>query len=124
MGSFVELNDTLQITSEQGFPEDILNLEKHKKSPITLNGVKDKIFDFHDKSNARVYHNPPTRCFLVHNIEWKWLYWGKIMMIEQTISSEGKDHKTSGKYKIIDIYGPEYQELFTKNESPEGKSYF
>jgi hypothetical protein len=30
MGSNIELNDTLQITTEQGFP-DILDLERHKK---------------------------------------------------------------------------------------------
>lgn len=30
MGSHIELNDTLQITSEQGFPENVLNFEKHR----------------------------------------------------------------------------------------------
>ncbi len=73
MGGYIETNDTLQITTEQGFPEDILNLKKHQKSPIKLDDVKDKIFEFHNKPNARIYHPPPNRNFLVHNIGGKWL---------------------------------------------------
>ena len=48
MGSLIELNDTLQITTEQGFPAE-LDLEKHKANPITLQDVKDKVFEFKDK---------------------------------------------------------------------------
>ena len=115
MGSYVELNDTLQITTEQGFPSKELDLEKHKRNPIKLEDVKDKIFEFHDKSGARVFHPAPNRCFLVHNIDGKWLYWGKIIMLEQTIKGEKKEsQKTSGKYKIIQIYDPEYQEQMAK----------
>ncbi len=121
MGSFIEINDTLQITTEQGFPKE-LDLKKHIKKPILLKDIKDKVFEFHDKPKARIYHTPPTRCFLVHNIDEKWLYWGKIIMLEQTINSES--NTTSGKYKIIQVYDPEYQVQITKNESPDGLSYF
>jgi len=124
MGSFVELNDTLQITTEQGFPEKILNLERHRKKPVLLKEVKDIVFKFWGKAGARHYHTAPTRVFLVHNIGGKWLYWGKIVMLEQTITWDGKEHKTSGKYRVIQLYSPEYQEQITRNESPEGKSWF
>lgn len=125
MGSFVEINDTLQITTEQGFPVDDLNLEKHKKSPIKLEDVADRVFEFRNKPNARIYHTSPTRCFLVHNIEGKWLYWGKIVVLEQTIKGENPENQTtSGKYKIIQIYSPEYQEQITRHECPDGLSYF
>lgn len=125
MGSQITLNDTLQITTKQGFPEEILNLEKHKISPIKLEDVENKIFEFQNKSGARIYQIPPTRCFLAHNIDGKWLYWGKIFMLEQTIKNDKENKQTtSGKYKIIEIYDPVYQEEFTKHESPEGKSYF
>src|SRR3989339_1132810 len=118
MGSFIEFNDTLQITKEQGFPVRVLNLNRHKKNPIKLNDVKDKIFEFHDKPGARIYHPPSTRCFLVHNINGKWLYWGKIVVLEQTIKQGSSGNQTtSGKYKIIQIYDPDYQEQITKNES-------
>ena len=120
MGSYIELNDTLQITTEQGFPVDILNLEKHKHNPITLEDVKDKIFEFHSKENSRVYHVAPNRNFLVHHIDGKWIYWGHILIVEQTI----KDGKTSGKFKILKIYDSEYQKQITMNESPEGACYF
>ena len=126
MGSLIELNDTLQITDAQGFPRMILDLGKHKKRPIKLDDVKDKIFEFYDKPGARIYHLPPIRCFLVHNINGKWLYWGKIIVLEQTIKAkqDGKQQITSGKYKIIQIYNPDYQEQITRNESPERASYF
>ena len=120
MGSFVELNDTLQITEEQGFPSDILNLEKHKDDPVTLEEVKDNVFEFHNKSGARIFHPEPFRCLLVHNINGKWLYWGHILITEQTI----KNNTTSGKFKIIKFYDPEYQIAITNNETSKGKSYF
>ncbi len=124
MGGFIETNDTLQITAEQGFPADVLDLEKHKKKPITLDDVKDIVFEFHDKPNARIYHPPPCRIFLAHNIDAKWLFWGKVLIVEQTIKWDGEKSITSGKFRIIAVYDPEYQEQITKNESPEGKSYF
>jgi len=125
MGSFIEINDTLQITPTQGFPVDILNLEKHEENPITFESVRGKVFEFTNKSQARLYHTPPTRCFLVENRNGKWIMWGKIFMLEQTIHSEDAENKTtSGKYTIIEIYDPEYQKIATKHESPEGLSYF
>jgi len=125
MGSFIELNDTLQITTGQGFPADVLDLNRHRKKPIRLEEVAERVFEFHDKEGARVYHPAPNRCFLVHNINGKWLYWGKIMIIGQTIKGESRERQTtSGSYKIIAIYKPDYQEQVTKNESPEGLSYF
>lgn len=125
MGSYIELNDTLQITTEQGFPEDLLDLERHQKTPILLKDVSEKTFEFHNKPGARLFHTIPTRCFLVQNIKGKWLYWGKIIMLEQTITGHTKENiMTSGKYKIIDIYDPEYQKQITKHETPSGLSYF
>ncbi len=123
MGSFIELNDTLQITTEQGFPEE-LDLSVHIKKPIRAEELKGRIFKFRGKPGARVYHVAPNRCFLVHNIDGKWLYWGKIVMLEQTISGESKNQMTSGKYRIIEIYELEYQKQITKHESPKGLSYF
>ena len=125
MGSHIELNDTLQITTEQGFPSDILELNKHQSNPIKLDLVKNQVFEFHNKKDARIYHLPPVRCFFAHNIDGKWLYWGKINISEQTIKVDESGNKTtSGKYKIIEIYDPLYQEEFTKNETSPGKSYF
>lgn len=123
MGSCIELNDTLQITTEQGFPPE-LSLESHQKRPLKASDFEGRVFGFRNKNGARLYHTPPCRCFLVHNIGGKWLYWGKALIIEQTISGEGKSQVTSGKFRIIEIYDPEYQKQITKNETDEGKSYF
>lgn len=120
MGSNIEFNDTLNITTEQGFPKG-LTLEDHVGRKLNLDDFVGKTFSF-KKSDQRLYHLPPTRCFLVHNIEGNWLYWGEIQMLSQTIDSREKT--TSGEYQITRIYDPEYMKTKTQVESPEGKSFF
>lgn len=104
MGSYIETNDTLQITREQGFPEE-LNYEKHKITPYKAEDFKDRVFEFKDKPNVRIYHRPPVRNFLVENINGKWLYWGLVHILE--IHHDYIKNTTSGKYKIIYINTPE-----------------
>lgn len=104
MGSFIEINDTLQITKDQGFPSE-LNLEKHLSKPYKAENFKGKIFEFKNKSGVRLYHLPPVRNFLVENREGKWIYWGLIHILE--IKNDYLNKTTSGKFKIIYIYTPE-----------------
>lgn len=104
MGSFIEVNDTLQLTVKQGFPKE-LNYEKHKRKPFTAADFKGKIFAFKNKPNIRIYHRPPVRNFLAQNIKGKWLYWGLIHIIE--ITHDNLKQTTSGKFKIIYIYTPD-----------------
>ena len=104
MGSFIEINDTLQITKDQGFPE-VLNYEQHKVKPFTANDFKDKIFEFKNKPKVRIYKLPPVRNFLVQNIDGKWLYWGLVHVIE--VVHDNIKQTTSGKFRIIYIYTPE-----------------
>lgn len=130
MGSMLEVNDTLQITPEQGFPNDILNYENHIKNPITLNDVQGKAFRFHDKPRPRFFQTDPVRVFLVENIGGKWLHWGHIYIQSQEIAKKidtnnswNGDWVTSGTFIIVDIYDPDYQRLVTPRESPAGRSY-
>ncbi len=104
MGSFIEINDTLQLTSKQGFPKE-LDYEKHKIKPFTADDFKNKIFQFKDKPKVRIYKLPPVRNFLVQNINGKWLYWGLVHIIE--VTHDNLKQTTSGKFKIIYIYTPE-----------------
>ncbi|HVA97034.1 MAG TPA: hypothetical protein VND99_05260 [Candidatus Acidoferrales bacterium] len=104
MGSFVELNDTLQITKEQGFPPE-LDLEKHVQTPFTAEDFKDTIFEFHDKPGVRIYHLPPVRNFFAENRDGKWIYWGLVHIVETTCDYIAKT--TSGKFKIIYINTPD-----------------
>jgi len=104
MGSIIEINDTLQITKEQGFPDE-LSLEKHLATPFRAENFKGKIFEFKNKNGIRLYHTPPVRNFLVENKNGKWIYWGLVHIIETTFNS--LDKSTSGKFKIIYIYTPE-----------------
>lgn len=131
MGSSIEVNDTLQITEAQGFPAEILDLATHQSKPITIDDVKDKLFSFKGKKNARVYQSDPVRVFLVHNINDKWLFWGHALIQSQQIEKSPINGgvwdgtwETSGTFKISRIYTPEQQLLVTKIESPKGKSYF
>ncbi len=104
MGSFIEMNDTLQISKEQGFPGE-LNYEQHKIKPLVASDFEDKIFDFKDKPKIRIYHLPPVRNFLVQNIDGKWLYWWLVHIIE--VTHDNINQTTSGKFKIEYIYTPE-----------------
>ena len=131
MGSLIEFNDTLQLTTEQGFPADILDLEKHLKNPRTAADVKGKEFTFQHKDGARIFHPDPVRVFLVQNIEGKWLFWGHALIQRQELRKVNPgpnwkpgDWETSGTYTIDQIYDPEFQKLATINQSPPGKSYF
>src|SRR5258708_5570998 len=104
MGSFVELNDTLQITKDQGFPPE-LDLEKHLQKPFVAEDFKDKIFEFHAKPEVRIYHLPPIRNFFAENRDGKWIYWGLVHILETTCDYMKKT--TSGKFKIIYINTPD-----------------
>ena len=131
MGSLIEINDTLQITVEQGFPQE-LDLERHQSKPISLQEVRGKIYHFKHKERARIFQSDPVRVYLVQNINNKWLFWGKIYIQSQNISKKLDDSgnwkiddwETSGTFIIVDLYEPEYQKEFTVRESPSGKSYF
>jgi len=105
MGSIFELNDTLQLTAEQGFPVKELNLEKHLKNPYKVSDFKNKVFAFSNKPNIRNYQMPPVRNFLVENRDGKWIYWGLCQILE--ITHDYINKTTSGKFKIIYLYSPE-----------------
>ena len=87
MGSFIEINDTLQLTKEEGFPEN-LDIKKHLQNSYDLKDFQDKIFCFNNKSDIRMYKVPPVRNFLVENIDGKWIYWGLVHIIEVTYDYE------------------------------------
>ena len=121
MGSIIEFNDTLQLTTEQGFPKQ-LDLKKHIKNPINTEKFKGKIFSFKNKPNMRLFHPYPTRVFLVHNIKGRWLYWGHCKIIEQSIHAKPKT--TSGRFIITKIYTPEHMKSMSRYEVDPGKEFF
>lgn len=108
MGSYIEMNDTLQITKEQGFPKE-LDWREHVKNPYKVEQFKDMVFEFKNKPNIRNYHMPPVRNFLVENIAGKWLYWGLIHVLE--VHHDYINKTTSGKFKIIHINTPEEMKI-------------
>jgi len=103
MGSIMEINDTLQITREQGFPPE-LDLEKHKVTPLQAEDFAGKTFEFRDKPQIRMYQQAPIRNFLAENRGGKWLYWGLIHVL--SVQHDHLTRTTSGTFKIIKIYTP------------------
>ena len=71
MGSLIEINDTLKISKERGFPTN-LTLELHVKNPSFSSSFINQEFEFWN-NGERLYHRLPTRVFLVEEIEAKWL---------------------------------------------------
>lgn len=131
MGSSIELNDTLQITSEQGFPVDVLNLDRHRSRPITLSDVGKRLFQFTGKAGPRIFQIDPVRVYLVHNIGGKWLFWGHALVqnqeIKKVLDATGKwtgGWETVGSFLISLIYDPDQQVKITQLESPSGLSFF
>lgn len=104
MGSFIKINDTLQISNEQGFPGE-LDYEQHKITPLKAEDFEGKFFEFENKPKIRIYQLPPVRNFLVQNIDGKWLYWGLIHITD--IVHDNSKQTTSGRFKIVYIYTPE-----------------
>ena len=123
MGSFIEINDTLRINKEQGFPVE-LDLEEHIKAPYSLELVKDKVFHFQSKPAIRLYKVPPVRNFLVEDLDGKWVYWGLCFI--QSIEHDYIKRETSGTFKIVRLNTPEeMKEMFklTHFLNPE-QNYF
>lgn len=108
MGSFIEINDTLQITKDQGFPKE-LDLDKHLITPYKAEDFAEKIFEFKNKPKIRIYKIPPVRNFLVENVNGKWIYWGLVHIIE--VTHDNIAETTSGKFKIIHVNTPEQMKL-------------
>ena len=132
MGTSVELNDTLLISETQGFPSGLLNRDAHVRDRVDARKFANELFKFQEKDGARIFHLDPVRVYLVENIDGKWLFWGKAFVVSQTIEKKiGPDGDwkvgdwvTSGLFKIVEVFEPEYQEMFTTRESPPGKSFF
>lgn len=122
MGSLIEINDTLQITKEQGFPAE-LKIEEHLKTPYQLKDFKDKIFEFKGKDKIRVYKAPPVRNFLVENINGKWIYWGLCHILQ--VTHDYANQSSAGKFKIIYLNTPEeMKQAYHLIDQDENKSFF
>lgn len=121
MGSYVEINDTLQITKEQGFPKE-LDWKQHIVKPYDAEQFKDKVFEFKNKPNIRNYHMPPVRNFLVENVNGKWIYWGLVHILE--VNHDYINKTTSGKFKITYINSPEEMKLAHSIIDRNSETYF
>jgi hypothetical protein len=119
MGNTITINDTLQLSHDQGFPAE-LDLGTHLITPYSFDVIKDKIFSFNHKPTIRVYKIPPVRNFFVQNINDKWVYWGLVHIL--SIQHDYVAQTTSGTFKIIQLFSPsEMRQAFSliDNGRPE-----
>ncbi|MDO8265489.1 MAG: hypothetical protein Q7T41_00935 [Candidatus Saccharibacteria bacterium] len=122
MGSFIEINDTLRINKEQGFP-DFLDINVHLKTPFALKDIEGKVFSFKDKPDIRIYKIPPVRNFLVEEVDGKWIYWGLCHVL--SIEHDYINKTTSGTFKIIYINSPEeMKSVFELTDQRDEVNYF
>ena len=83
IGSQIEINDTLKISKDRGFPIG-LNLENHVRHPAISSKFLGKEFEFWN-DDERLYLRPPVRVFLVEEMpNGEWLYWSHALIISQT----------------------------------------
>jgi hypothetical protein len=122
MGSFIEINDTLRISREQGFPAE-LDINKHLKKPYTLNEVAGRVYSFQAKPDIRLYKVPPVRNFLVQELDGKWLYWGLCLI--ESVQLDYLKKETSGTFRIIRINAPdEMKQAFELIDTRQELNYF
>ena len=122
MGSFIEINDTLRITKEQGFPAE-LNVDQHMKNPFLIEDFEGRVFSFKDKPDIRIYKIPPVRNFLVEEIDGKWLYWGRCHIL--SVEHDYVNKTTSGTFSIIYLNSPEeMKQSFHLIDMREELNYF
>jgi hypothetical protein len=111
MGSLIEINDTLRISKDQGFPAE-LTLERHLDTPWHTDELAGRTFSFHSKPAIRVYKLPPVRNFLVEDLGGKWVYWGLCHVLE--VRHDYVARTTSGLYTITHLNTPdEMRQAFT-----------
>jgi len=122
MGSMIELNDTLRINQEQGFPTE-LDIARHLETPYALEAVEGELFHFEAKPKIRVYQQPPVRNFLVEEVNGKWVYWGLCHILE--IHHDYLKQETSGTFKIIYLNSPaEMKQAFALTDQRPDFNYF
>ena len=106
MGSRIEINAILKLTTEAGMPDNPVIGQRYT---FTLDG-------------ERVYQFSPTWVTLVHNIGGKWKHIGWAHVVRQTIDAE--KHITTGECVVIRLFTEEFSKLASYYESPDGMSYY
>ena len=100
MGNKMVLNDTLQLTHEQGFPDKITIGQEYTFK----------------KNGLRLYRLPPVRVFLALNENGKWDYQGEAHVTELTFLP--LEEKTVGKFKVVKLYSDEHRKVLNANMQP------
>ena len=77
MGSMLEINDTLQLTTEQGFPAETLRSRAAPPGADHARRGEGHGVRVQGQARARFFHLDPVRVYWYHNIDGRWLAWGR-----------------------------------------------
>jgi hypothetical protein len=105
MGSLIELNDTLKLKRNAGFPPDIREGAMYE---FAIDG-------------RRLYNLNPSRVFLVEEVDGKWNYVGHALILTQCIDTV--NDKTTGRFQVTRVYPQDYVRLLNEFEPPMGRGY-
>ncbi|MEM7307225.1 MAG: hypothetical protein AAF682_11175 [Planctomycetota bacterium] len=103
MGSRIEINDTLKLQREAGFPE---RLSLGAEYPFRI-------------QERRLYHLDPVRVLLVEEVEGLWNFRGHALIQELTI--DARSEETRGVFRVSRLYTPEVALQLNRVEAPEGR---
>lgn len=106
MGSNIELNAILKLTSEDGMPDV---LEIGSKHQFKMTG--ERLFQFY-----------PNSVTLIHEINAKWKFVGQARVMKQTIDAE--QHITTGEFIVTRVFTNESARIISAYEAPDGKSFY
>ena len=105
MGSLIEINDTLKLKRDKGFPD---NIKLGKKYHFSIN-------------EKRLFHLKPIRVFLVEEIGEMWNYIGHVFILELKI--DAVQNITSGFFEVVQLYSNEYRKFVNMFEPPKDKGF-
>lgn len=106
MGSRIEMNAVLKLTTEAGMPEHPVVGERYQ---FRLRG-------------KRIFQFAPIWVTLVHSIDDKWKVIGQAHVVKQTIDAE--QHITTGEFVVTRLFPEEFSRLASRYEVPDGESYY
>lgn len=123
----LEFHDCLTLNIRNGFPRKTLNWFNYLRTPVDASSVVGRKFDFDNLERPRVYPPSPKSIPWCQEIHGRWLPWGFVEIIHQSISKKCDDHReywsTSGIYRIVELFSPNEIRLASQRELPPGLSF-
>ena len=101
MSSYIEKDDFLVLSKEEGFPK-VLDIEKHKISPIDFETIRDQVFEFKNVNKILYFSSEPVNIPFGEVKDNNYIFWGQISLLE--LKHNYVNNTSSGKFKITMLF--------------------